>query len=115
MVQVTCFGLKVLEVISWGRWAWQHGLQWKTGQRGKQGPEEGAETVTGAIRRERVSQGADSPPPFLPLQEAKVLSIDCQLLFSTDSLPKKAIKSVHNQRKNGCKDTSLYSQNSSNR
>lgn len=31
----------------------------------------------------------------LPFQEAKVLIIDCQLLFSTDSLLKEATKSVH--------------------
>lgn len=76
MVQVTCFGLKLLEMISWGRWAWEHGLQWKTGQRGKQGPESEAETVTGAARQEKVSQGA-APAQFPSLQETKVLSIDC--------------------------------------
>lgn len=87
----------------------------ENGAEGKARTRRGSRNCNRCNKARRVSQGADSPPPFLSLQEAKVLSIDCQLLFSTDSLPKKAIKSVHIQRKNGCKDTFLYSQNSSNR
>lgn len=63
MVQAICFGLTLLEIISWGRWAWEHGLQWKTGQRGNRGPEEGTEALIAAEGREKVNQGADPPLP----------------------------------------------------
>ena len=65
IIQVTCFVLKLSEIISWGRWAWKHELQWKTGQREKQGLEEEAETLTGAARWEKVSKGLMTLPPFI--------------------------------------------------
>lgn len=55
---------------------------------------------------EKLSQVA--APPFPSLSRRQRLSIDCQHLFSTDSLPKGAGKSVPSRRQNGCKATFLY-------